>query len=58
MNWVGPRYLETLGTPRIAGRDFQFEDVAVDTDHRPANDPRTMAATELGILRQFTSIIV
>jgi hypothetical protein len=28
MNWVGPRYLETLGTPWIAGRDFQFEDVA------------------------------
>jgi putative ABC transport system permease protein len=26
MNWVGPRYFETLGTPRIAGRDFVFED--------------------------------
>ena len=28
MNWVGPRYFETLGTPWIAGRDFQFEDAA------------------------------
>ena len=28
MNWIGPRYFETLGTPWIAGRDFQFEDAA------------------------------
>jgi predicted permease len=28
MNWVGPKYFETLGTPWIAGRDFQFEDAA------------------------------
>jgi predicted permease len=27
-NSVGPRYFETLGTPWIAGRDFQFEDAA------------------------------
>jgi predicted permease len=25
-NWVGPRYFETLGTPFIAGRDFEFAD--------------------------------
>jgi len=24
--WVAPRYFETLGTPLVAGRDFQFED--------------------------------
>jgi MacB-like periplasmic core domain len=28
INMVGPRYFETLGTPWIAGRDFQFEDAA------------------------------
>ena len=26
LNWIGPKYFETLGTPWIAGRDFQFED--------------------------------
>jgi predicted permease len=26
LNWVGPRYFETLGTPLMAGRDFRFED--------------------------------
>jgi predicted permease len=26
LNWVGPKYFETLGTPWIAGRDFTFED--------------------------------
>jgi putative ABC transport system permease protein len=25
-NWVGPRYFETLGTPVVAGRDFEFAD--------------------------------
>ena len=28
LNWVAPKYFETLGTPWIAGRDFQFEDAA------------------------------
>ena len=26
LNWVAPRYFETLGTPLLAGRDFEFED--------------------------------
>lgn len=26
LNWVGPRYFETFGTPLIAGRDFAFTD--------------------------------
>ncbi|MDQ2839914.1 MAG: ABC transporter permease [Acidobacteriota bacterium] len=26
LNWVGPKYFETLGTPLLAGRDFRFED--------------------------------
>jgi predicted permease len=26
LNWIAPRYFETLGTPLIAGRDFRFED--------------------------------
>jgi putative ABC transport system permease protein len=25
-NWIGPRYFETLGTPFVAGRDFEFAD--------------------------------
>jgi predicted permease len=25
-NWVGPRYFETLGTPFVAGRDFEYAD--------------------------------
>jgi hypothetical protein len=26
LNWVGPRYFETFGTPLLAGRDFAFTD--------------------------------
>jgi putative ABC transport system permease protein len=26
LNWVAPKYFETLGTPLVAGRDFAFED--------------------------------
>ncbi len=26
LNWVGPKYFETFGTARMAGRDFRFED--------------------------------
>jgi predicted permease len=28
LNWVAPKYFETLGTPLLAGRDFQFGDQA------------------------------
>src|SRR5262245_5005096 len=28
LNWIGPRYFETLGTPLLAGRDFTFDDAA------------------------------
>ena len=26
INWIGPKYFETLGTPLLAGRDFNFQD--------------------------------
>jgi putative ABC transport system permease protein len=26
LNWVAPKYFETLGTPFLAGRDFNFQD--------------------------------
>ena len=26
LNWIGPRYFETLRTPLVAGRDFAFDD--------------------------------
>src|SRR5215470_10693301 len=28
LNWVAPRYFETLGVPLIAGRDFDYHDTA------------------------------
>ncbi len=28
INWVAPKYFETLGTPLLAGRDFSFQDQA------------------------------
>ncbi len=28
INWVAPRYFETLGTPLLSGRDFNFQDQA------------------------------
>ncbi len=28
LNWVGPKYFETLRTPLLAGRDFTFDDEA------------------------------
>jgi predicted permease len=28
LNWVAPKYFETLGTPLLAGRDFRFSDAA------------------------------
>jgi predicted permease len=36
MNWVAPRYFETLGTPLLAGRDFNMQDGSMqDGGHRP-----------------------
>ena len=26
VNWIGPKYFDTLGTPLLAGRDFNFQD--------------------------------
>jgi predicted lysophospholipase L1 biosynthesis ABC-type transport system permease subunit len=28
LNWIAPKYFDTLGTPLLAGRDFTFEDEA------------------------------
>jgi putative ABC transport system permease protein len=39
LNWVAPRYFATLGTPLLAGRDFQFQ----DQGHRVAIVNQAMA---------------
>jgi predicted permease len=39
LNWVAPKYFETLGTPLLAGRDFQFQ----DQGHRVAIVNQAMA---------------
>ncbi len=31
LNWVAPKYFQTLGTPLLAGRDFTFN----DKEHAP-----------------------
>jgi putative ABC transport system permease protein len=40
LNWVAPKYFETLGTALLAGRDFQFQ----DQGRRVAIVNRTMAS--------------
>jgi predicted permease len=35
INWVAPRYFETLGTPLLAGRDFNMQDSMQEGDRRP-----------------------
>jgi predicted permease len=39
LNWVAPKYFDTLGTALLAGRDFQFQ----DQGHRVAIVNQTMA---------------
>jgi putative ABC transport system permease protein len=39
LNWVSPKYFETLGTPLLAGRDFQLQ----DQGHRVAIVNQAMA---------------
>ena len=39
LNWVAPKYFETLGTPLLAGRDFQYQ----DQGHRVAIVNQAMA---------------
>ena len=39
LNGVGPKYFETYGTPLIAGRDFEFEDIGpAARGHRQPGD--------------------
>jgi len=45
INWVAPRYFETLGTPFLAGRDFDFRD---DKRKRVAIINQAMARYYLG----------
>jgi putative ABC transport system permease protein len=45
LNWVAPRYFETIGTPLVAGRDFEFQD---ETGPRVAIVNRAMARHYFG----------
>jgi putative ABC transport system permease protein len=46
LNWVGPKYFETLGTPLLAGRDFQVSED--DTRPRVVIVNQTMARYYFG----------
>ena len=45
LNWVAPKYFETLGTPIVAGRDFEIQD---ETRPRVAIVNRAMARHYFG----------
>ena len=45
-NWVSPEYFKTMGTPLLAGRDFN--------DHDTANSPKVAVVNE-AFARQFTN---
>jgi putative ABC transport system permease protein len=45
LNWIAPRYFETLGTPLVAGRDFNAQD---ETGPRVALVNQTMAGYYFG----------